>query len=312
MKPENKATLTKILTYHVVPGKLDASDLTDGKKLKTVEGEELTVKQAGRQDLDRRRQGRNLDGHDLQRQSVERRDPCGRHRADAGVLSSARALTGPNRVCATGEPGQPGSLFCERDRLAGIDLIACMAVTKRRFPAYNTDVNELQPGNSHVQPSRQRRAHATATPAKVIQPAWVRAHALDQRGRDDPDDHVGLADLQRLAAVRFHAFRASITLGGWLGGALLWHFAAMWLLMVNGLIYLVAGSCHRPLPQEAAADHAGGRDLRYQGGADLQARRMTISPNTIMCRSCSMPASSSVGIVIVLSGLSIWKPVQLQ
>lgn len=38
VKPENKATLTKILTYHVVPGKMEASDLTDGKKLKTVEG----------------------------------------------------------------------------------------------------------------------------------------------------------------------------------------------------------------------------------------------------------------------------------
>ncbi|HXQ03685.1 MAG TPA: fasciclin domain-containing protein [Bradyrhizobium sp.] len=44
VKPENKAALTKILTYHVVPGKLEASSLTDGKKLKTVEGEELTVK----------------------------------------------------------------------------------------------------------------------------------------------------------------------------------------------------------------------------------------------------------------------------
>jgi uncharacterized surface protein with fasciclin (FAS1) repeats len=44
VKPENKATLTKILTYHVVPGKLEASDLTDGKKMKTAEGEELTVK----------------------------------------------------------------------------------------------------------------------------------------------------------------------------------------------------------------------------------------------------------------------------
>src|SRR5471032_2584402 len=46
VKPDNKAALTKILTYHVVAGKLDASDLTDGKKLKTVEGEELTVKKA--------------------------------------------------------------------------------------------------------------------------------------------------------------------------------------------------------------------------------------------------------------------------
>lgn len=44
VKPENKATLTKILTYHVVPGRYDASDLTDGRKLTTVEGEELTVK----------------------------------------------------------------------------------------------------------------------------------------------------------------------------------------------------------------------------------------------------------------------------
>ena len=44
MKPENKATLTRILTYHVVAGRLEASSLTDGKKLKTVEGEELTVK----------------------------------------------------------------------------------------------------------------------------------------------------------------------------------------------------------------------------------------------------------------------------
>ena len=44
VKPENKATLTKILTYHVVPGKLEAASLTEGKKLKTVEGDELTVK----------------------------------------------------------------------------------------------------------------------------------------------------------------------------------------------------------------------------------------------------------------------------
>src|SRR5579863_3468154 len=46
VKPENKATLTKILTFHVVPGKLAASDLTDGKRLKTVEGEQLTVKKS--------------------------------------------------------------------------------------------------------------------------------------------------------------------------------------------------------------------------------------------------------------------------
>ena len=47
VKPENKATLTKILTYHVVPGKLEASDLTDGRLLTTVEGEQLTVRNSG-------------------------------------------------------------------------------------------------------------------------------------------------------------------------------------------------------------------------------------------------------------------------
>ena len=36
-------------------------------------------------------------------------------------------------------------------------------------------------------------------------------------------------------------FPREITLGGWLAGALLWHFAAMWLLVVNGLIYLALG-----------------------------------------------------------------------
>jgi uncharacterized surface protein with fasciclin (FAS1) repeats len=48
VKPENKAALTRILTYHVVPGKMNASALTDGKQLTTVEGETLTVKLDGK------------------------------------------------------------------------------------------------------------------------------------------------------------------------------------------------------------------------------------------------------------------------
>ena len=43
LKPEMKNDLTKVLTYHVVPGALRAADLKDGQKLKTVEGSELTV-----------------------------------------------------------------------------------------------------------------------------------------------------------------------------------------------------------------------------------------------------------------------------
>jgi uncharacterized surface protein with fasciclin (FAS1) repeats len=47
VKPESKATLTKILTYHVVPGKVTAAQLSDGQKLTTVEGEQLTVRKSG-------------------------------------------------------------------------------------------------------------------------------------------------------------------------------------------------------------------------------------------------------------------------
>jgi uncharacterized surface protein with fasciclin (FAS1) repeats len=58
VKPENKPTLTKILTYHVVPGRLSAQELADmvdkggGKAmLKTVEGDGLTVMRKGNHHL---------------------------------------------------------------------------------------------------------------------------------------------------------------------------------------------------------------------------------------------------------------------
>lgn len=41
--PENKATLTGILTYHVIPSKVMAADLTNGQKITTVQGSQLTV-----------------------------------------------------------------------------------------------------------------------------------------------------------------------------------------------------------------------------------------------------------------------------
>lgn len=43
LKPEMKAQLTGILTYHVVAGAYKSTDLKDGQKLKTVQGEELTI-----------------------------------------------------------------------------------------------------------------------------------------------------------------------------------------------------------------------------------------------------------------------------
>ena len=67
-------------------------------------------------------------------------------------------------------------------------------------------------------------------------------------------------------------FPRSIALGQWLGGGLLWHFAAMWVLVINGIVYvtlgLVTGRFRRKLlpiyPSEVVS--------RRQGGADLQAR----------------------------------------
>jgi len=43
LKPENKEKLSKILTYHVVSGKMEAADLEDGQELTTVEGSKLKV-----------------------------------------------------------------------------------------------------------------------------------------------------------------------------------------------------------------------------------------------------------------------------
>jgi len=55
LKPENKATLTAILTYHVIPGKISAADFVAAinkgageARYKTVEGEELAVRHNGR------------------------------------------------------------------------------------------------------------------------------------------------------------------------------------------------------------------------------------------------------------------------
>jgi uncharacterized surface protein with fasciclin (FAS1) repeats len=44
LEPANKEELAEVLTYHVVPGELTAADLSDGEKLKTVQGDSLEVK----------------------------------------------------------------------------------------------------------------------------------------------------------------------------------------------------------------------------------------------------------------------------
>ena len=104
-------------------------------------------------------------------------------------------------------------------------------------------------------------------------------------------------------------FSHSITLGGWLGGALLWHFAAMWLLMVNGLIYLALGIVTGRFRRKLLPLSAGGviRDAKaaltgHLSHADLSTYNQV--------QKLLYAGIIVVGIVIVLSGLSIWKPVQ--
>ena len=43
LKPENKAQLVAVLTYHVVPGKVYSKDLKDGMKAQTAQGSEVTI-----------------------------------------------------------------------------------------------------------------------------------------------------------------------------------------------------------------------------------------------------------------------------
>src|SRR5204862_426277 len=82
--------------------------------------------------------------------------------------------------------------------------------------------------------------HATSNKAKVIQPAWVRALHWTNAFAMVLMIMSGWQIYNASPLFGFN-FPSSITLGGWLAGALLWHFAAMWLLMVNGLIYLAMG-----------------------------------------------------------------------
>src|SRR3978361_812102 len=81
---------------------------------------------------------------------------------------------------------------------------------------------------------------ATHTPVKIIQPAWLRVvHWINAVAM-----FMMIASGWQIynASPLFNfSFSSAVTLGGWLGGGLLWHFAAMWLLMVNGLVYLALG-----------------------------------------------------------------------
>ena len=115
------------------------------------------------------------------------------------------------------------------------------------------------------------------------------------------------------ASPLFHSLQFSkhIALGEWLGGALLWHFASMWVLVTNGVVYvtlgIVSGRFRRKLlpiyPSEVAADAKAALTFRlsHDDLTHYNAVQKLLYAGVIV-----------TGVLIVLSGLSIWKPVQFQ
>jgi thiosulfate reductase cytochrome b subunit len=102
-----------------------------------------------------------------------------------------------------------------------------------------------------------------------------------------------------------------LTLGGWLAGALQWHFAAMWLLVLNGIVYvsygIVSGHFRRKL--FPIAPRAVLRDVR-------EALRGKLAHEDLSMYNAAQRAAYLAIIlclvVLVFTGLAIWKPVQFQ
>jgi thiosulfate reductase cytochrome b subunit len=106
-------------------------------------------------------------------------------------------------------------------------------------------------------------------------------------------------------------FPKTITIGGWLAGALLWHFAAMWLFVVNGLVYVTLGILTGRFRRKLLPIHPG------QVIVDLRAAlRGRLSHDDVSVYNAVQKllylGVILAGVVVVLSGLAIWKPVQLQ
>jgi len=105
-------------------------------------------------------------------------------------------------------------------------------------------------------------------------------------------------------------FPADWTLGGWLAGALQWHFAAMWLLAINGLVYLGYGIASGHLKRKLLPLTPGAifRDVR-------DALRGRLAHDDLAVYNAAQRAAYLALILclalLVASGLSIWKPVQL-
>ncbi len=104
-------------------------------------------------------------------------------------------------------------------------------------------------------------------------------------------------------------FAKDITLGGWLGGAIQWHFAAMWLLAANGLVYLLCNAATGRIVRKffPLSPRAIIADL-------VDALRGKLAHDDLSHYNAVQRAAYLFVIVdavlLVLSGLVLWKSVQ--
>ena len=102
-----------------------------------------------------------------------------------------------------------------------------------------------------------------------------------------------------------------LTLGGWLAGALQWHFAAMWLLVINGIVYVTYGivSGHFRRKLLPITPRALFRDVREALRGKLAHEDLSVYN---AAQRAAYLAIIVCAVVLVFSGLAIWKPVQFQ
>ncbi len=106
-------------------------------------------------------------------------------------------------------------------------------------------------------------------------------------------------------------FPSQIALGEWLAGALLWHFAAMWLFVVNLIVYVILGIATGRFRQKLLPIRPRDvwNDVMLALRGKLSHDDLTVynAVQRLLYFGVILAA-----IVIVLSGLSIWKPVQFK
>ena len=144
----------------------------------------------------------------------------------------------------------------------------------------------------------------------VIHPAWVRVtHWINAVAMLVM---IGSGwEIYNASPLFGFTFPGSVTLGGWLAGALLWHFAAMWVLAVNGLVYVMLGLLTGRFRRKLLPITPSGviADTKAALAFKLSHDDLTVYNSVQRLLYAGIIV---VAIFIVLSGLSIWKPVQLQ